>query len=102
MPEAELAVTTALATVGLLVTLVGTLREVPGCVHWHGKSGRDSGTLELTLAPGVPPVLSFAVHANRTGAWTDGTINAIASELVADSVVAQLDRASGGISDSVV
>jgi len=37
--------------VGLRVSLRGTLKKFPGCIHSHARSAGQSGTLELTLWP---------------------------------------------------
>ena len=55
---------------GLNVTLRDTLKQYPGCVHWHLKQGRQSGTLELTLWPREHR-LWFSVHRNRTAPWLE-------------------------------
>jgi hypothetical protein len=59
--------------VGLTITLRGTLRANPGCVHWHTKRGRQSGTLEITLWPQEHEAW-FAVHANRNAPWISDAI----------------------------
>ena len=41
----------AIESAGLTVTLRGTLKSHPGCVHWHVKREREPGTLELTHFP---------------------------------------------------
>lgn len=43
------AIDDALAESGLTVTLRDTLKKYPGCRHWHAKSGRLPGTLEVTF-----------------------------------------------------
>ena len=55
---------------GLNVTLRDTLKQYPGCVHWHLKQGRQSGTLELTLWPQEHRVW-FSVHRNRSAPWVE-------------------------------
>ncbi len=47
----EHAIDQAVAEVGLTVTLRDTLKAFAGCVHWHVKNGRESGTLEITFWP---------------------------------------------------
>lgn len=54
----------------LRVTMRDTLKQYPGCVHWHLKQGRQPGTLELTLWP-QKRRLWFAVHRNRTAPWLE-------------------------------
>jgi hypothetical protein len=53
---------------GLRSTLKGTLRAFPGCVHWHFKKGRASGTLELTMWPAEKRIW-FSVQRGRRAAW---------------------------------
>jgi hypothetical protein len=47
----EKTIDATLAAVGLQVSLRGTLKKFPCCMHWHAKSPGRSGTLELTLWP---------------------------------------------------
>jgi dihydroxyacetone kinase-like protein len=35
----------------LRVTLKGTLKKYPGCIHWHLKREGERGTLEMTWSP---------------------------------------------------
>ena len=58
----------AIASAGLTVTLRGTLKSCPGCVHWHVKSGREPGTLELTYFPQTGEV-AFKIAKNRDAPW---------------------------------
>ena len=58
----------AILDAGLSVTLRGTLKSRPGCVHWHVKSGREPGTLELTYFPQTG-ALTFKVAKNRDAPW---------------------------------
>ena len=51
LSKAEKAIDATLAAVGLEVSLRGTLKQFPGCTHWHARSAGQSGTLELTLWP---------------------------------------------------
>jgi hypothetical protein len=45
------AVESACAAEGLRLTLKGTLKQYPGCTHWHYQRGKDRGTLEITFWP---------------------------------------------------
>jgi hypothetical protein len=36
---------------GLVTTHITTLAKYPGCIHWHFKHGKGSGTLEATYWP---------------------------------------------------
>ena len=51
LSKAEKTIDATLAEVGLQVSLRGTLKKLPGCIHWHAKSPGQRGTLELTLWP---------------------------------------------------
>jgi hypothetical protein len=56
------------------VTLCGTLKQYPGCVHWHLKHGADKGTLEITLWRAQRRVW-FKVSSNRSAKWIELTMN---------------------------
>src|SRR5262245_21102708 len=45
----ERAIDRAIASAGLQVALRGSLKKHLGCIHWHLKNGRESGTLEVTF-----------------------------------------------------
>lgn len=62
------------------VTLRGTLRQYPGCHHWHLKQGREPGTLELTWWP-EKNRLWFKIASNRRGDWMESAISAFRSSL---------------------
>ena len=63
-------------SLGLRVAQRGTLAEYPGCIHWHFKRGRETGTLEATLL-NRERRLQISVRANRQGAWTSTTLDAL-------------------------
>src|SRR5262245_41323065 len=65
---------------GLQVALKGTLRQYPGCTHWHLKRGREKGTLELTVWPQDRRIW-FAVHENRHARWIDAMLKQLKSQL---------------------
>lgn len=77
-----------LAEAGLQVTMRDTLRQYPGCIHWHLKRSRGSrdeakplrGTLELTFWPNASRAW-FSVHRNRTAAWIAPTIKTLQAQL---------------------
>ncbi len=60
----------AIADSGLTVTLRATLRKYPGCIHWHLKLGRESGTLELTFWPRERRAW-FTVQSGRKAPWIE-------------------------------
>ncbi len=47
--QAETLVERLLGEAGLLFTFKTTLRQYPGCIHWHVKHGKEKGTLEITV-----------------------------------------------------
>jgi hypothetical protein len=47
----ETAVEKCCREMGLIQAMKGTLAKYPGCVHWHYKKPRVSGTLEVTSWP---------------------------------------------------
>ena len=66
----EQAIDAAILDSGLRVTLRGTLKRHPGCVHWHAKREREAGTLEITLWPREGRAW-FTIQDGRTAAWID-------------------------------
>lgn len=60
----------AIAEVGLRTTLRDGLKKFPGCIHWHAKNGRQSGTLEITLWPEKHRAW-FTVQDGRAADWID-------------------------------
>lgn len=65
---------------GLLLTMKGTLKSHPGCIHWHFKKGREPGTLELTLWP-ARRRLWIKVQSGRTAPWIDELLPPLLDEL---------------------
>ncbi len=55
---------------GLTLTLKDTLKQYPGCTHWHFKRGQERGTLEITLWP-LGRRAWFKVSPSRTGEWIE-------------------------------
>ena len=72
-------------TVGLRVTLKGTLAQYPACVHWHLKRGAEKGVLEMTLWP-AGRRLWFKVGDHRRGDWMTTTIAQLKQVLENDVV----------------
>lgn len=70
----------AIQKANLTVTLRGTLRQYPGCHHWHLKQGRETGTLELTWWP-EKQKLWFKIASNRRGEWMEPAISTIRASL---------------------
>lgn len=60
---------------GLHVTMKDTLKKYPECVHWHFKSGKEPGILEVTWWPSGagerPARLWLSVHKNRMADWIE-------------------------------
>ena len=63
----------AIAEAGLSTTLRDTLGKFPGCIHWHAKNGRQSGTLEITLWPEKHRAW-FTIQSGRTAPWIDAKL----------------------------
>ena len=60
--------------------LKGTLRQYPGCIHWHLRILRHKGTLEATLWP-KSPRLWLNVADNRRAAWIDDAVPVLKAEI---------------------
>ncbi len=56
------------AAEALRITLKSTLIKYPGCVHWHLKLGKESGTLEATLWQGR---CWFSMSMGRMALWLE-------------------------------
>ncbi len=76
LADAAQTVEVAATATGLRMTLRGTLGMYPGCIHWHFKRGKESGTLEVTLLNWERRIL-ISVRENRRGPWTDDAVQAI-------------------------
>ncbi len=63
----------AFAAEGLTITLAGTLKQYPGCLHWHLKRRKERGTLETTWHP-LKSRLWFKIADGRKGEWIDATV----------------------------
>jgi hypothetical protein len=74
--KVEQAIDQAVAEAGLAVTLRDTLKAFPGCIHWHVKNGRESGTLEITFWPQERRAW-FSVQSGRAAAWIDEKMNVL-------------------------
>jgi hypothetical protein len=72
----ERAIDRAIADTGLTVVLRGSLKKFPGCVHWHTKRGRESGTLEITYWPGEHRAW-FTIQSGRKGEWIEDGMRGI-------------------------
>ena len=68
LAQVEKSIDATLAAVGLQVSLRGTLKKFPGCLHWHAKTAGQSGTLELTLWPQQHRAW-ISIQGGRTAAW---------------------------------
>ena len=73
-------VETVLAAHGLTMHSRGSVRKYAGCIHWHWKNGRQSGTLEVTLWP-AKRRLWFKVQAGRRAPWIDQLVPALKADL---------------------
>lgn len=63
----------AIVQADLRVTMRGTLKSFPGSTHWHLKSGKASGTLEITYWPAERRAW-FSIQAGRAAEWIDGKL----------------------------
>jgi len=67
----------------LTQTLKGTLLKYPGCVHWHYKKDKETGTLEITWWP-QQKRLWIKVALNRQNPWIEGVIPHLKQSLEAN------------------
>jgi hypothetical protein len=74
------AIDTALAEAGLWVAMKGTLKQYPGCIHWHTKRGREAGTLEITFWPAASRAW-FSIRRNRAAPWIPGMVEILQHQL---------------------
>ena len=66
----------------LYITLKGTLKKYPGCIHWHLKLTSESkGTLELTYWPSAQRIM-FKVNASRSAEWIAVTVPRLHTRIV--------------------
>jgi hypothetical protein len=72
----ERTVETVLREFGLQQSLKGTLGTYRGCLHWHFKKPRISGTLEVTAWP-VKKRLWFSVQSGRVADWINAELPGI-------------------------
>lgn len=90
LANVETAIDRSLHELGLTVNLRGTLKKLPGCVHWHARQSRESGTLEITLWPpehGNPGTTWawFSVQDGRQADWIDAKIDALRTAIQQES-----------------
>jgi len=57
-----------LMAAGLEISLHGTLKQFPGCEHWHARSPGQSGTLEVTFWPQQHRAW-LTIQSGRTAVW---------------------------------
>lgn len=67
-------------SVSLRLTLKDTLKQYPGCIHWHYKQDDEKGTLEITLWR-AKRRLWFKISAGRQGAWMEAVIKELTGML---------------------
>lgn len=70
LSEIERSIDQAIADAGLSVTLRASLAKFPGCIHWHAKQGRESGTLEITFWPRERRAW-FTIQSGRQAPWIE-------------------------------
>ena len=73
LSKVEKSIDETLAAVGLQVSLRGTLKKFPGCIHWHLKSPGMLGTLELTLWPQQHRAW-ISIQSGRAADWITETL----------------------------
>jgi hypothetical protein len=74
------AIEQAIGVSGLVVSMCGSLKKYPGCVHWHVRQSRAVGTLEITFWP-LKHRAWFTVHDRRAAAWIDDALRVVASSI---------------------
>ena len=82
LDQADTLVEDCCQALGLRQTLKGTLKQYPGCTHWHYKQGSEKGTLEITLWR-EQRRLWFKISAGRTGVWIEPAVLELWVELEA-------------------
>ena len=65
---------------GLTLTMRGSLATYPGRIHWHYKSGKQKGTLELTMLVEARRLWA-KVHSGRQAPWIDEMLPALKRSL---------------------
>ena len=70
----------ALTKLDLEITLRGTLKKFPGCMHWHARSAGRSGTVEVTFWPQSCRVW-LTVQSGRTANWITARLPEVQSVL---------------------
>ena len=78
--NAETWVDQAIDQAGLTIALKTTLKQYPNCIHWHLKSGKQKGTLEITTWSAKRQVW-FSVHENRNNDWIETKLALLKSKL---------------------
>jgi hypothetical protein len=78
--EIERCIDRAIANIGLTITLRASLRKFPGCIHWHLKRGRESGTLEVTFWPQERRAW-FTIQNGRKAGWIEEEIKLLDSAI---------------------
>ena len=58
----------------------GTLKTLPGSIHWHLKFADEPGTLELTYWPATKR-LWFKIHPRRRADWMDDVMKTLTRNL---------------------
>jgi hypothetical protein len=65
---------------GWQISLRGTLKKYPGCVHWHLKCAGATGTLEVTWWPHQHRAW-FTIQSGRTAPWIDEAMRRLCDRL---------------------
>ncbi|HEX3356749.1 MAG TPA: hypothetical protein VHS31_07255 [Tepidisphaeraceae bacterium] len=64
----------------LTISLKGSLRAHRGCVHWHFKKAKQSGTIEVTMWPQERRVW-LSVQSGRAADWIENDIETMMHDL---------------------
>jgi hypothetical protein len=65
---------------GWQISLRGTLKKYPGCVHWHLKRPSATGTLEVTWWPQQHRAW-FTIQSGRAAPWIQDDMNRLSERL---------------------
>lgn len=71
--EVEGVVEGCCAAEGLKLAQKSSLKQYPGCSHWHYRRPGQSGTLEITLWP-QHGRLWFPLRPNRSKEWVEAAV----------------------------
>jgi hypothetical protein len=82
LDRAEKVIESAASALQLTLSMKTTLAGYPGSIHWHYKSGKEKGTLELTLFPRDRRIWA-QVQSGRKAPWIDVVLPKVQREIEA-------------------